>query len=296
MLLRAEAAMTEVAASRPELPPSGDNSVQATPESLAMPPAVSQDLSPAASSKIIETRRHPHRVTGSIQSLLLTIICAVFIVTFLEQPFQIPSSSMENTLLVGDYLLVDKVHYAEGGMWGHLLPYEPITRGDIIVFHYPIHPEQHFVKRVIGLPGDRVRLVHKQVFVNGQPLNEPYAVHIAGDLQHYRDDFPQPFPVPNENPHWWVEMRRYVHDGELTVPGNRYFVLGDNRDDSDDSRYWGFVPRENIEGRPLLIYWSMDPERPMAATLANDKLSQLADVFYYVLQIPRWHRAMHVVR
>jgi signal peptidase I len=241
-------------------------------------------------------RRGNIRVTTSIQSLFVTIICAVFIVTFLEQPFQIPSSSMENTLLVGDYLLVDKVHYGRGGVWGHLLPYEPIRRGDIIVFHFPIHPEQHFVKRVIGLPGDRVRLVHKQVFVNGEPLNEPYAVHIPGDLQRFRDDFPQPFPVPNQNPHWWVEMRQYVRDGELTVPANRYFVLGDNRDDSDDSRYWGFVPRENIEGRPLLIYWSMDPERPMASTLANDKLSELADIFYYVLQIPRWHRAMHVVQ
>jgi signal peptidase I len=203
---------------------------------------------------------------------------------------------MENTLLVGDYLLVDKVHFAQGGIWSHVLPYEPIRRGDIVVFHYPIHPEQHFVKRVIGVPGDHIRLIHKDVFVNGHRLDEPYAVHITGDLQRYRDDFPQPFPVPNQNPHWWVEMRKYVTDGELVVPPGRYFVLGDNRDDSDDSRYWGFVPRENIEGRPLLIYWSMDPERPMASTLANDKLSELADVFYYVLQIPRWHRAMHVVR
>ncbi|MBV8207252.1 MAG: signal peptidase I [Acidobacteria bacterium] len=240
-------------------------------------------------------RRRLH-LTSSLQSLLVTLICAVFIVTFLEQPFQIPTSSMENTLLVGDYLLVDKVHFAGGGIWGRLLPYEPIRRGDIVVFHYPIHPEQHFVKRVIGMPGDRVKLLHKQVFVNGHPLAEPYAVHITGDIQRYRDDFPQPFPVPDQNPRWWVDMRKYVRDGELTVPPDQYFVLGDNRDNSEDSRYWGFVPRENVEGTPLLIYWSMDPDRPMASTLANDKLSELADIFYYVLQIPRWHRALHVVR
>src|SRR5215472_17518055 len=134
----------------------------AAPSSNGSPATdVSADLAPAeatsrpmAAGAIVAKRKRHLRLSTSIQSLLITIVCAVFIVTFLEQPFQIPSSSMENTLLVGDYLLVDKVHYAQGGVWGHLLPYEPIHRGDIVVFHFPIHPEQHFVKRVIGLPGD----------------------------------------------------------------------------------------------------------------------------------------------
>lgn len=275
-------------------PVAGDSGVPFQPET-----GLNGDGSQPAQSEPAAATPHRNRSTafsGAVQSLIITLVCAVFIVTFLEQPFQIPSPSMENTLLVGDYLLVDKVHYAPGGVWGHILPYEQIRRGDIIVFHFPVDPTQHFVKRVIGIPGDRVRLAHKQVMVNGEPMHEPYAVHIPGSIDHYRDDFPQPYPVPDQTPKWWVEMRQHVRDGELIVPPGRYFVMGDNRDNSDDSRFWGFVPRENVEGRPLLIYWSMDPRGPMASTLADDKLSRLADIFYYMFRIPRWRRAMHVVR
>src|SRR5271156_3419801 len=188
-------------------------------------------------------------VTGSLQSLLGTVVIAVFVITFIVQAFQIPSPSMENTLLVGDYLLVDKLCYG-GGVGDHVMPYRRVRRGDIVVFHYPITPAQHFVKRVIGVPGDRVRLVNKQEFVNGVPLKEPYA-HFsrpANDL--FRDSFPRLDVAPGETPEWWVQLRKLVEDGQLIVPEGHYFVMGDNRDDSYDSRYWGFVPQTNIIGRP----------------------------------------------
>src|SRR5215469_977518 len=201
---------------------------------------------------------------GVVQWLCGTVVIAVFVITFLTQAFQIPSESMESTLLVGDYLLVDKVHFAQPGVWPHLLPYQPISRGDIIVFRYPVRPSQHFVKRVVGVPGDRVRLRNKVVYVNGQRVHENYVVHKAMMPDRYRDDFPAlEAAAPDVTARWWANMQSLVHDGELTVPADSYFVLGDKRDKSLDSRYWGFVPRGNIIGRPLLIYWSMrhqDPE------------------------------------
>src|SRR5271156_4038378 len=196
-------------------------------------------------------------VSGSLQSLLGTVVIAVFVITFVVQAFQIPSPSMENTLLVGDYLLVNKLVYGGGGVGDYLMPYRRVQRGDIVVFHYPVNPVQHFVKRVIGVPGDRVRLVNKQVFVNGAPLKEPYAhfTRPANDL--FRDSFPRLDVTAGETPEWWIQLRKLVEDGQLIVPEGNYFVMGDNRDDSYDSRYWGFVPQANIIGRPLLIYWSV---------------------------------------
>src|SRR5260370_40203274 len=142
-------------------------------------------------------------LVGSLQSLAGTVVIAVFVITFLVQAFQIPSESMENTLLIGDYLLVDKVHYANGGLWSPILPYADIKRGDIIVFRYPVHPEEHFVKRVVALPGDRVRLSHKRVFVNGRPEAETYVVHQRNDFDRYRDDFPQLDAAPGQDAHWF---------------------------------------------------------------------------------------------
>jgi signal peptidase I len=233
---------------------------------------------------------------SSLQSLAITVAIAVFVITFIVQAFQIPSESMENTLLIGDYLLVDKVHFASGGVWGHILPYSTIRRGDIIVFRYPVHPSQHFVKRVIGLPGDHIRLRDKQVFVNGKPLAEGYVVYksAAGDV--YRDDFPaMNYLSANVEARWWLEMRKLVRDGELVVPPDQYFALGDNRDESLDSRYWGFVPRQNIIGRPLVIYWSIrSPEEPMSDA-PGDKLSRFAYVLTHIFQQTRWQRTLRLV-
>jgi len=236
---------------------------------------------------------------ASMQSLAVTVVIAVFVITFLVQAFQIPSESMENTLLTGDYLLVDKVHYGRGGRWGEILPYAPIRRGDIVVFRYPVHPQQHFVKRVIGLPGDHVRLVGRRVLVNGIPLEESYVIHTKPGFDHFRDDFPlTDLPSANMEPRWWNELHQLVQHGELTVPPDRYFVLGDNRDESLDSRYWGCVPRENIIGRPLLIYWSVrTPHQVAEASSAwSDRLSLFLYSVTHLVQDTRWDRTLRIVR
>src|SRR5271166_2469693 len=128
---------------------------------------------------------------ATIQSVAGTVAIAVFVVTFLAQAFTIPSESMEQTLLIGDYLLVDKLCYGDSRFWSHLLPYRKVRRGDVVVFHYPVNPAQDFVKRVVGLPGDRLRLVNKRVYINGVPLVEPYVQYITALRNSYLDDFPQ---------------------------------------------------------------------------------------------------------
>jgi signal peptidase I len=236
---------------------------------------------------------------SSLQSLMATVVIAVFVITFVVQAFQIPSESMENTLLIGDYLLVDKFCYGGGGIWDYLVPYHKIQRGDIVVFHYPVRPAQHFVKRVVGIPGDRVRLINKQVWVNGVALKEPYVRYSSPVRDVYRDDFPRvDIPAPGLEASWWLQMRKLVEDNALIVPQGYYFVLGDNRDESLDSRYWGFVPRENIIGKPLLIYWSvreLDDEFPVAAS-PGDKLYHFAYAVTHLFQITRWDRTFRLVK
>jgi len=234
----------------------------------------------------------------SLQSLLGTVVIAIFVISFVVQAFQIPSESMENTLLIGDYLLVDKLRYGGGSIWDHVIPYRPVQRGDIVVFHYPVNPSQHFVKRVVGIPGDRVRLVHGDVHVNGVELKEPYIRHTSHLRDSFRDDFPRlNSPEPEVTIGWRVEMKKLVEDGELIVPEGQYFVLGDNRDESLDSRYWGFVPRENIIGRPLVIYWSLrsvSEDLPVAAT-PGDRLYHFAYAVSHLFQITRWNRTFRLV-
>ncbi len=236
-------------------------------------------------------------LTASMQSLLGTVVIAVFVITFIVQAFQIPSPSMENTLLVGDYLLVNKLCYGGGSLADYVMPYRKVQRGDIVVFHYPVNPAQHFVKRVIGLPGDRVRLINKQVFVNGAPLKEPYARFTHPSNDPFRDSFPRLDVAAGETPEWWIELRKMVEDGQLIVPAGHYFVMGDNRDNSYDSRYWGFVPQSNIIGRPLLIYWSVRAEDSdsMTPTSVAGKLAHFAYAVTHMYQITRWNRTLRLV-
>ncbi len=256
-------------------------------------------------SQIVTIPRHVSRgngLLGSVQWLAGTIIIAIFAITFGLQAFQIPSPSMENTLMVGDYLLVDKVHFAPEGPWNKVEPYAPIGHGDIVVFRYPIHPEQHFVKRVIGTPGDRIRLVEKRLYRNGSLVQEPYVIHRDRSPNSYRDSFPDLNRFDSEaDPRWTRQMRPLVHDGELVVPPGNYFVLGDNRDNSEDSRYWGFVPRENIIGRPLLIYWSLRQldqidGMPMATESPSTRLSHFAYTIAHLRTLTRWDRTFRLVR
>jgi signal peptidase I len=245
--------------------------------------------------------RKPEPARGSwvpsVQSLLSTIVIAVFVITFAVQAFQIPSESMENTLLIGDYLLVNKLRY--GGPFGHgLVPYQPVRRLDIIVFHYPVNPAQHFVKRVIGVPGDHVRMVNRQVWVNGLPLKETYARFVNPVSDIYRDDFPQPNRVgPGEDGHWFERVKQLVKNGELVVPAGEYFVMGDNRDQSYDSRYWGLVPQENIIGSPLLIYWSIrNPDNDFVGLEStSDRLFHFVHTATHLFQLTRWDRTFRLV-
>ncbi|HVJ09478.1 MAG TPA: signal peptidase I [Acidisarcina sp.] len=229
-------------------------------------------------------------------SLMGIIVIALFLLTFVVQPFRIPSESMEKTLLVGDFLLVNKAIYGPNGHWGEVLPYQQVHRGDIVVFHFPLDPSDHVVKRVAGLPGDRIHLDHGQLFVNGAPVSEPYAVF--EDISHdsFRDQFPaQIYTDPGVDTHWWMQMRKDVRNGELIVPQDSYFVLGDNRDHSRDSRYWGFVPMQNIVGRPFVIYFSL--RRPSATeAMQDDRLGHGKVPAKDVVSFARWNRMFRVVR
>lgn len=233
--------------------------------------------------------------TESAQFALATLITALFVITFLVQAFRIPSGSMENTLLIGDYLLVDKARFAPSGVWQHWFPYRSVQRRDIVIFRYPVDPKQYFVKRVIGLPGDHLRLEQGRVTVNGQPLHETYAVHKDRELDEFRDEFPNGrWEDENIASAWQEAHAAFVRGGELVVPPNSYFVMGDNRDRSLDSRYWGFVPRQNIVGRPVFLYLSFagaddeDDDDVQNARSANDRLE--APGFSHALGKLRWRR------
>jgi len=263
--------------------------VRTVPEVLVpQPPPAGPALAP-------KPRAHAHHI-NTLQSLAITVVIAVFVVTFILQAFQIPSESMERTLLIGDYLLVDKAHYGHSNSWGWLLPYRPVRHQDIIVFRYPVNPQQHFVKRVVGVPGDRIRLINKHVYVNGEPQPDSYAVFNWAQHDKFRDNFPNGGILGDRTtPSWFARAKKLTEDDQLIVPQGYYFVLGDNRDDSYDSRYWGLVPEENIVGRPLIIYWSMPRNRSAADDPSQSgRLSTLAYSLVQSLRGLRWDRMLRV--
>jgi signal peptidase I len=218
----------------------------------------------------------------------------LFATTTLVQAFVIPSASMEDSLLIGDHVLVDKLVYAPPGkVTGRLLPYREVRRGDIIVFRYPLNIKEDYVKRAIGIPGDHIKLINKQLVLNGHAVNEPYVKHLRSYINSYADNFPSTpdQPVP---PSVADMLENHVVNGELVVPPGFIFAMGDNRDDSSDSRYWGFVPRENIEGTPLVIYWSF--EAPTAdLTNGNIGIDHIVDVVTHFFTKTRWSRTFRLV-
>jgi len=240
---------------------------------------------------------HPETTQrNSIAEWAITILILLFGTSTIAQPFVIPTSSMHNTLLTGDHLIVDKLAYAPPGpLSRHLLPYEDVKRGDIIVFRHPTLITVDYVKRVIGLPGDHVKLVNKQVFVNGKPLNEPYTIHLD-NFMNYRDNFPagEPdyIPDPKMLERANAMLRENVVNGELVVPAANYFAMGDNRDNSLDSRYWGLVPRDNIMGKPLIIFWSYDAPTD---DLKDYNLHHLVDLGLHFFTKTRWDRTFKLI-
>ena len=219
--------------------------------------ATTHPISAYTADQIRDAYHHPIGVLPAIQSLLYVLVVALFLITFTVQPIRIPSPSMEPTLLVGDFLLLDKQAVASSSAHG-LLPPVSIDRGDVVVFHDPVDdPSIHLVKRVIALPGDRIHLRDGVVYLNGTAQKEAYAIHRQAAPNAFRDDFPNLQTMDDGvNPNWWIHLRGLAQDGEVTVPPNSYFVMGDNRNNSEDSRYWGFVPRQAIVGKPLMIYFS----------------------------------------
>src|ERR1700712_3551281 len=220
------------------------------------------------------------------ESIVIAVILELFIRTFVVQAFKIPTGSMENNLLIGDHLLVNKFVFGptESSLERMLLPVGTLKRGDVVVFKYPEEPDRDFIKGVIGLPGDRLELKAKKVYINGTPLDEPY-VHFI-DAPRGESDYHEvtSFDV----------RERY---GPVTVPPNQYFVMGDNRDNSQDSRYWGFLPRDYIKGKALVIYWSYEAGREdYQAEGASATIKGLASVFVHFFTRTRWDRMLHQIR
>jgi signal peptidase I len=230
---------------------------------------------------------------SSVTEWACTLLIYLFATTTLVQAYAIPTGSMEGNLLIGDHILVDRMVFADPGPLGrHILPYRQLERGDIVVFLYPEDPRQTWVKRIIGLPGDRIRLVKGQVVRNGRRLVEPYVQHIASQPDPYRDNFPLA-PEAFTTPRGRDMFQRHVRSGEVVVPPGMLFALGDNRDNSADSRYWGFVPRENVVGKPLLVYWSYDAP---TADLQEWTLGHVVDVAEHFFTRTRWKRSFLVPR
>jgi signal peptidase I len=238
-------------------------------------------------------------VPEALASLMRTIIVALFLLSFVLQPFLIPSESMEHTLLVGDFLLVNKQVFAPSGNQHNLehlfMPYRDVMRGDIVVFHHPDPP--YLVKRVVGIPGDHIHIEDGRVQVNGKPLNEPYVAFEPIAPNPFLERFPAHiYTDPNVDPTWWRQLQGLTQNGELVVPPGRYFMLGDNRNHSKDSRFWGLVPREAIIARPLVIYFSLRrPSTTDVQQAADDRLGHDRELSARLTAFARWKRIFRVV-
>lgn len=237
-----------------------------------------------------------------LASLAAVLVTGLFIITFVVQAFEIPSSSMENTLLIGDHVFVNRVQFAPRTRWvGPLLPYRGIRRGDVVVFLSPETPGLYVVKRIIGIPGDRIHLRNGVVYRNGEELHEPYLMPTSGkdDFNAYRDNFPSvpPSEFSNVYPDWALTMPQHIVGEDLVVPPDSYFGMGDNRDVSLDSRYWGFIPQQNVIGRPMFVYWSfVTPSDQFQKTEFNERIKFLAHVVIRFFDQTRWRRTLKVVR
>jgi signal peptidase I len=285
------------------VPPSPEPSTQPSPPLEALPNGATPDAGSAAqlAPGIAPATEAPpalpddrDRPRSTLAEWTITVLLLLFLTTSLVQAYVIPTGSMEDTLLIGDHLLVDKLSYAPGGpISRHLLPYEDVKRGDIIVFRYPVDISQTFVKRCIGVPGDRIRLENKDVYLNGVKLYEPYVYHKTDYIDSYRDNFPGE-PNVNVDQRAYEMLRDHVVNGEVVVPPDSYFAMGDNRDSSLDSRYWGFVPRGNIIGKPLIVYWSFDAptEELNNTSLTLTHLLDLAENFF---PKTRWRRTFMLI-
>jgi signal peptidase I len=241
----------------------------------------------------------------SLAAICTVLAVGLFVMTFVFQNFEIPSASMEKTLLIGDHVLVDRVSLAPPAHWAPFTYYRDVRRGDIIVFLKPGEPDLFLVKRCIGIPGDRIHLSHGIVYLNGVAQNEPAAGMPADDgdpydaYNPYRDDFPSVPPGPGDEvtAGWALDLPSYISGGDLVVPPGKVFAMGDNRTKSLDGRFWGFVPRENIVGRPMFVYWSFEtPADQIDKTALSDRIGFMGHILFHFFSETRWSRTFHVVR
>ena len=280
-------------------PEAGGNPPVDHPGRLAEPLHAAASALPELPAKILPAAADAvrHQVPEAASSLLRTTIVALFVLTFLAQPMVIPSESMEHTLLVGDFLLMNRSALAPGGIWRKIMPYAGVERGEIVTFRAPFNPREYLVKRVIGLPGDRIRIDNGKVQINGQSLDEPYVTFEPTTDNPYLDHFPaKTYTDPRVDTGWWKQLQQNSSNGELMIPPGQYFVLGDNRNHSLDSRYWGFVARNEIVARPLVIYFSLTrPSHTDVQQAADDRLGHESDVSAQLKGFARWKRILHVV-
>jgi len=271
------------------------------------------------SRTMVETRpEEPQKVKETfweaVASTVSVLVVGLFILTFLGQNFVIPSGSMENTLLIGDHLLVDRITLAPASKWMPLVRYREPRRGDIVVFIRPApEPEPDadgnpqyliLVKRLIGVPGDHIHLRDGIVYINGAPQPPPKEgvdSPVAPSEQAFLDEFPAVVPTPTDThgavDTWVVELPSHIENGDLVVPPGKYFMMGDHRHASMDSRYWGFVPRENIMGRPLFNYWSFQtPDDQQEKTGVGNTLAWMGHVAVHFFTDTRWKRTFKPMR
>jgi signal peptidase I len=260
----------------------------------------SESQTPGADAKSVQkTDETPLEAFASICGVL---VLGLFALTFIFQNFAIPSSSMEKTLLIGDHVLVDRITLAPPTRWAPFVYYRNVHRGDIIVFFKPtIEPNGehlYLVKRVVGIPGDHIHLIDGHVYLNGVEQNEPQ-VQVATDSIPYRDDFPAVPPPPDSDvtAEWALDLPNHIQNGDLVVPKGYYFAMGDNRPVSLDSRYWGFVPRVNIVGRPMFVYWSFkSQESDYEQTSLVARVESIGHVALHFFGDTRWERTFHLVK
>jgi signal peptidase I len=257
----------------------------------------------AKAEKNAEEEKPKETTVEFLSSLAAVLVTGLFIITFVVQAFEIPSSSMENTLLIGDHVFVNRVQFAPKSGWvGPLLPYRDVHFRDIVVFLSPQTPGLYVVKRIIGLPGDKIHLRNGVVYRNGQPLDE--AKYLDTDRDNpadvYRNNFPAipPGDDPNVWSNWAIDMPTYIQGDDIVVPPNHYFAMGDHRGVSLDSRYWGFIPKENVIGRPMFIYWSFEtPDNQYLKTEWSDRVKfLLGKVVLHFFDETRWKRTLKVVQ
>ncbi len=238
-----------------------------------------------------------------VASLASVLVTGLFIITFILQAFEIPSGSMQNGLLIGDHVFVNRIQFAPPSSWlGKLLPYRTPHRDEVAVFVSPVQPGLFLVKRIIGVPGDHLRLRDGTVYRNGEKLNEPFTLHLPPEERSpdgpYANNFPSVSPEGyGVHRDWALTQSEFIQNGEVVVPPGHYFAMGDNRDNSYDSRFWGFVPQANLIGRPMFIYWSFDtPENQYQRTDFTERLGFLLHTIIHFFDQTRWRRTFKVVQ